>query len=94
MENTTKNQETASTTDKPSENPQQNTQMANSIEEAISQIDITKISADDVFMDLINKSKMYSYALMIAAALLEKIIINNRSEEQQTEQNPEDQAVS
>jgi hypothetical protein len=94
MENTTNNQETASTTDQPSETPQQNTQMANSIEEAISQIDITKITADDVFMDLINKSKMYSYALMIAAALLEKIIINNRSEEQQTEQNPEDQAVS
>lgn len=67
----------------------------NPIQDAVNQIDITKISRDDIFMDLIHKSKVYAYSLMVAAALLERLIVKSQSEEKDSdEQNPADQAVS
>jgi len=76
--------------------PAEDAATQNPIEDAIKELDLNQITADDVFLDLINKSKLYAYSLMVAAAILEKLIIKNRGEQENApvEQNPEDQAVS
>lgn len=85
-----------------SENPaveptaEENTGEADHIQKVIENIDLNTITRDDIFVDLINKSKLFAFNLLIAAALLEKLIIKDRSEAEQAtpEATPEDQAVS
>jgi hypothetical protein len=69
---------------------------ADHIQKVIENVDLNTITRDDIFVDLINKSKLFAFNLLIAAALLEKLIIKDRSEAEQTtpESAPEDQAVS
>ena len=68
---------------------------ADHIQKVIEGIDLNTISRDDIFVDLINKSKLFAFNLLIAAALLEKLILKERDEEQKTaESSPEEQAVS
>jgi hypothetical protein len=68
---------------------------ADHIQKVIESIDLNTINRDDIFVDLINKSKLFAFNLLIAAALLEKLILKDREAEQETaEAAPEDQAVS
>lgn len=41
---------------------------------AIAGIDLSKISRDDVFVDLIHNSKVFAFRLMVAASLLEQLM--------------------
>ena len=46
---------------------------------AIKGIDIATISKDDVFTDVIHNSKLFAFRLMVAASLLEQLIIRDRN---------------
>jgi hypothetical protein len=66
------------------------------IDKILEGIDLNTISKDDVFCDIINKSKIFSFNLLIAAALLERLIIKDQPvvAEPEIEESPSDQAVS
>jgi len=66
------------------------------IDKILEGIDLNTISRDDVFCDIINKSKIFSFNLLIAAALLERLIIKDQPvvAEPEIEESPSDQAVS
>lgn len=63
-------------------------EIANSIDAVLSKIDFEKISKDDVFHDLMHNSKLFSFRLMVASALLEQLHIRDlaKSGEKQDEQ--------
>jgi hypothetical protein len=66
------------------------------IDKILEGIDLNTISKDDVFCDIINKSKIFSFNLLIAAALLERLIIKDQPvvAEPEIEESQSDQAVS
>jgi hypothetical protein len=66
------------------------------IDKILEGIDLNTISKDDVFCDIMNKSKIFSFNLLIAAALLERLIIKDQPVVSETEvtENPSEQAVS
>ena len=61
---------------------------AKAIDNALGDIDLTKVSVHDVFIDFVNRAKRFNFELMCAMRLMEKIMIaqstqeNNESEEQ------------
>lgn len=63
-------------------------EIANSIDAVLAKIDFEKISKDDVFHDLMHNSKLFSFRLMVASALLEQLHIRDlaKSGEKQDEQ--------
>lgn len=63
-------------------------EIANSIDAVLSKIDFDKITKDDVFHDLMHNSKLFSFRLMVASALLEQLHIRDlaKSGEKQDEQ--------
>jgi len=52
-------------------------EIANSIDAVLSKIDFDKITKDDVFHDLMHNSKLFSFRLMVASALLEQLHIRD-----------------
>jgi hypothetical protein len=63
------------------------------VAEAISGIDLNKLTKDDVFTDIINQAKLFAFRLMVGAALLEQLIIKGHNESNQKE-NTEDNTSS
>ena len=61
---------------------------AKAIDTALGDIDLTKVSVHDVFIDFVNRAKRFNFELMCAMRLIEKIAIAksaenaNESEEQ------------
>jgi hypothetical protein len=52
-------------------------EIANSIDAVLAKIDFDKITKDDVFHDLMHNSKLFSFRLMVASALLEQLHIRD-----------------
>jgi hypothetical protein len=50
------------------------------VEAALKGIDLNTITKDDVFVDIINQSKLFAFRLMVGAALLEQLIVKSRNE--------------
>jgi len=48
-------------------------EVRNSVESVLAGIDFEKISKDDVFHDLMHNTKLFSFRLMVASALLEQL---------------------
>jgi len=48
-------------------------EIKNSVEAVLAGIDFEKISKDDVFHDLMHNTKLFSFRLMVASALLEQL---------------------
>ena len=48
-------------------------EIKNSVESVLAGIDFEKISKDDVFHDLMHNTKLFSFRLMVASALLEQL---------------------
>ena len=67
------------------ENPQ--AAVDDALESAISQIDITKITKDDVFHDIMHQAKFFAFRLTVAAALMEKLFIRDQINEAQLHEN-------
>ena len=55
---------------------------------AISGIDLSKISRDDVFVDLIHNSKVFAFRLMVAASLLEQVMKRDGVQPEQPSEQP------
>lgn len=51
------------------------------IEHAIGSIDLSSVTKDDVFLDLIGRLRRFNFEAMCALRLLEKIVINEKSKE-------------
>jgi hypothetical protein len=50
------------------------------IDHVLKQIDITTVSAHDVFADIINRAKRFNFELMVACSLMEKVLIKEKTE--------------
>ena len=48
-------------------------EIKNSVEAVLAGIDFEKITKDDVFHDLMHNTKLFSFRLMVASALLEQL---------------------
>ena len=48
-------------------------EIKNSVEAVLAGIDFDKITKDDVFHDLMHNTKLFSFRLMVASALLEQL---------------------
>lgn len=48
-------------------------EIKNSVEQVLAGIDLNKITPNDVFHDLMHNSKLFSFRLMVASALLEQL---------------------
>lgn len=55
---------------------------------AIAGIDLSKISRDDVFADLIHNSKVFAFRLMVAASLLEQVMKRDGVQPEQPSEQP------
>ncbi len=59
-------------------------EIANSIDAVLAKIDFDKITKDDVFHDLMHNSKLFSFRLMVASALLEQLHIRDLAKSGET----------
>jgi len=50
------------------------------VQQVIQSVDLSKMTKDDIFVDMIHQSKLYAFRLMVGAALLEKLIIKGQEE--------------
>ena len=57
------------------------------LEAAISQIDISKLTKDDIFHDIMHQAKFFAFRLTVAAALMEKLFIRDQINEAQLHEN-------
>lgn len=60
---------------------QNNITEENPVEKALKGIDLKTITADEVFLDLVQLSKVFAFNLMVAAGVLEAIIKRDKTEE-------------
>jgi hypothetical protein len=58
-------------------------EIKNSVESVLAGIDFEKISKDDVFHDLMHNTKLFSFRLMVASALLEQLHLRETVEKQE-----------
>ena len=62
---------------------------AKAIDHALGEIDLSKVSVHDVFIDFVNRAKRFNFEMMCAMRLIEKIIIaqnpSNENEGQRVE---------
>jgi hypothetical protein len=67
-------------------NKQISEEHAKAIDHAIGEIDLSKVSIHDVFIDFVNRAKRFNFEIMCAMRLIEKILVAhapaNESEEQ------------
>ena len=66
---------------------------AKAIEHAIGNIDLSNVSKDDVFLDLIGRLRRFNFEAMCALRLLEKIVINEKSKEAESKNEDKGQRV-
>jgi hypothetical protein len=52
-------------------------EIKNSVEQVLAGVDMEKITKEDVFHDLMHNSKLFSFRLMVASALLEQLHIRD-----------------
>lgn len=68
-------------------------QAEKSLEEALSKIDLAKVTTAEIFQDIIHQTKLHSMRMMVAVALLEKKIASESEAAEQNEKqepaNPE-----
>lgn len=65
----------------------------NPVESILSQIDINKVTKEDVFNDIMQHSKAFGFRLIIGAALLEKLsLLEKPQQEEESSQNETDSA--
>ena len=60
-------------------------EIKNSVEAVLAGIDFEKISKDDVFHDLMHNTKLFSFRLMVASALLEQLHLRDTLGNKQAE---------
>jgi hypothetical protein len=48
---------------------------AKAIDHALGEIDLSKVSVHDVFIDFVNRAKRFNFEMMCAMRLIEKILI-------------------
>ena len=53
---------------------------AKAIDNALGEIDLSKVNPHDVFIDFVNRAKRFNFEIMCAMRLLEKIIIAQNPE--------------
>jgi hypothetical protein len=53
---------------------------AKAIDNALGEIDLTKVSVHDVFIDFVNRAKRFNFEMMCAMRLIEKILIAQNTE--------------
>lgn len=51
------------------------------VAQVIDGVDISTIKKEDVFVDIIHQSKLFSFRLMVACGLLERILIRDQNAE-------------
>jgi hypothetical protein len=59
-------------------------EIANIIDAVLAKVDFDKITKDDVFHDLMHNSKLFSFRLMVASALLEQLHIRDLAKSGET----------
>ena len=59
-------------------------EITNSIDAVLAKVDFDKITKDDVFHDLMHNSKLFSFRLMVASALLEQLHIRDLAKSGET----------
>lgn len=57
------------------------------LEAAISQIDISKLTKDDIFHDIMHQAKLSAFRLTVAAALMERLFIRDQINEANDQEN-------
>lgn len=61
---------------------------AKALEHVISQIDLSNVKKEDVFLDFIGRLRRFNFEGMVALRLLEKIAIKEKSEASESEEQP------
>lgn len=61
---------------------------AKALEHVISQIDLSSVNKEDVFLDFIGRLRRFNFEGMVALRLLEKIAIKEKSEVNEAEEQP------
>lgn len=61
------------------------------VAQVIDGVDISTVKRDDVFVDIIHQSKLFSFRLMVACGLLERILIRDQNAEAEKTQPDEKQ---
>lgn len=61
---------------------------AKALEHVISQIDLSSVNKEDVFLDFIGRLRRFNFEGMVALRLLEKIAIKEKSETNEAEEQP------
>lgn len=61
---------------------------AKALEHVISQIDLSSVNKEDVFLDFIGRLRRFNFEGMVALRLLEKIAIKEKSEKNEAEEQP------
>jgi hypothetical protein len=75
------------------EQPEIKVDPENPVESILSQIDINKVTKEDVFNDIMQHSKAFGFRLIIGAALLEKLaLLDKPQQEEDSDQNETDVA--
>ena len=65
------------------EQPEIQVDPENPVESILSQIDITKVTKDDVFNDIMQHSKAFGFRLLIGSALLEKLALLEKPQQEE-----------
>ena len=61
---------------------------AKALDHVISQIDLSTVNKEDVFLDFIGRLRRFNFEGMVALRLLEKIAIKEKSEASESEEQP------
>lgn len=75
-----------------SEQPEQTEQIsedhAKAIDNALGDIDLSKVSVHDVFIDFINRAKRFNFEMMCAMRLIEKIMLAQQETDNESQEQP------
>ena len=61
---------------------------AKALDHVISQIDLSSVNKEDVFLDFVGRLRRFNFEGMVALRLLEKIAIKEKSEANEAEEQP------
>ena len=61
---------------------------AKAIDHALGEIDLSKVSVHDVFIDFVNRAKRFNFEMMCAMRLIEKIAMAQAPETNESEEQP------
>lgn len=72
-----------------SEQPEQISEdHAKAIDNALGDIDLSKVSVHDVFIDFINRAKRFNFEMMCAMRLIEKIMLAQQETDNESQEQP------